>query len=193
MIGLIDLEVYNSILNITEGNNKFELHTDIFDKFSFTELKDELEEIPNISDIIPYHPEHEIIGPRIIEAYQKIHSEKVSPDDYIILLLGYARYLFREFESFLRIVVGLDEDDIQLILKQYNASFVTNELDPGIYTTGDLQKAVYPLGDHEGTLQIGNDDLNKKTKLNSTHLGSTFGKLRVGEKKFFIIFLGFAP
>ena len=64
--------------------------------------------------------------------------------------MGYARSPFRDFESYLRIVVGLDEDDFQLILKQYNANFVTYELDPSIYTTiEDLQEAVYRLGDHE--------------------------------------------
>ena len=46
--------------------------------------------------------------------------------------MAYARSPFRDFESYLRIVVDLDEDDIQLILKQYNANFVTYELDPGI-------------------------------------------------------------
>ena len=35
MIGLVDLEVYNSIFNITKENNKFELNTDTFDEFSF--------------------------------------------------------------------------------------------------------------------------------------------------------------
>ena len=35
----------------------------------------------------------------------------------------YARSLFRDVESYLRIVVGLNEDDIQLILKQYNEKF----------------------------------------------------------------------
>ena len=59
MIGLISLEVYNSIFNITDENNNFELYTDNVDEFSFTELKDELEEIPNISDITPYHLQQE--------------------------------------------------------------------------------------------------------------------------------------
>ena len=80
MIGLISLEVYKSIFNITEENNKFKLYADTFDEFSFTELKDTLEEILNISDITPYHLQHEIIGPRIIEAYQKLQSEKVRTD-----------------------------------------------------------------------------------------------------------------
>ena len=68
MLGLTELEVYNSIFNITKENNKFELYTDTFDEFSFTELKDELKEILNISDITPYHLQHETVGPRIIQA-----------------------------------------------------------------------------------------------------------------------------
>ena len=107
--------------------------------------------------------------------------------------MGYARFSFRDFESYLRIVVGLDEDDIQLILNQYNANFVTYELYPGIYTIEDLQEAVYLPGDHEGTLQIEYDDLNEKTKLILTRFGSTFGTLRFDEKSFFDSLLDFTP
>ena len=39
--------------------------------------------------------------------------------------MGYARSPLRDFESYLRIIVGLNEDDIQLILKQYNEKFIT--------------------------------------------------------------------
>ena len=107
--------------------------------------------------------------------------------------MGYARSPFRDFESYLRIVVDLDEDDIQSILKQYNANFVTYELDPGNYTIEDLQKAVYPLSDHEGTLQTEYHDLNRKTKLFLTHFGLTFGTLRFDNKSFFKTLLGFTP
>ena len=51
MIGLTDLEVYNSIFNITEENNKFEIYRDTPTKFQFLDLKDELEEILNIPHI----------------------------------------------------------------------------------------------------------------------------------------------
>ena len=134
MLGLIDLEVYKSIFNITKENNKFELYTDTFDEFSFEQLKDEVGEILNIPEITDDHLEDDILAPRIAETYRKIRSDKSSHDDYIILLMGYARSLFRDFESYLRIVVGLEEDDIQLILKQYNEKFFTYELDPGNYT-----------------------------------------------------------
>ena len=105
----------------------------------------------------------------------------------------YARSPFPDFESFLRMTGDLDEDDIQLILKQYNENFVSYELDPGNYSIEDLQKAVYPLVDHEGTLQIKYDDLNKRVKLILTRFGLTFGTLRFDEKSFFNTFLDFGP
>ena len=127
MLGLVDLEVYKSIFTINTKNNKFELYTDTFDKLSF-----EREEVLNISDITLHHLQHEKIGPCIIQAYRKLRSEKSSTDGYIILFMGYARSPLRDFESFLRIVVSSDEDNIQLILNQYNSNFVTYQLTPGI-------------------------------------------------------------
>ena len=102
MLGLIYLQVSNSISNINKTNKKFELYTDIFDEFSFTELKYEHEEILSISDSTPYHLQHEKIGPRIIEAYRKLRLEKPSNDAYIILILGFSRLPLRDFESYLR-------------------------------------------------------------------------------------------
>ena len=193
MLGLIDLEVYNSIFNITKENNKFELYTDTFDEFSFPELKDELEEMLNIPEITDDHLEDKTLAPRIAETYWKLRSDKTSHDGYTILLTGYANSSFRDFESYLRIFVGLEEDNIRLILKQYNEKFVTYEIDPGNYTIEDIQKAVYPLGDHKGTLQIEYDDSNKKVKLILSRFGSTFETLRFDEKSFFHILLGFTP
>ena len=67
--------------------NKFENYKDIFDEFSFEDFKDELEEILSNSDITPYHLQHETIGPRNIQAYRKLGTEKWSTDGYIILLI----------------------------------------------------------------------------------------------------------
>ena len=193
MLGLIDLEVYNSIYNITKENNKFELYTDTFDEFSFPELKDEVEEILNISNITDDHLEDETLALRIAETYRKLRSDKTSHDGYTILLTGYANSSFRDFESFLRIIIDLEENDIQLILKQYNEKFVSYELDPGNYTVEDIQKAVYLLGGHKGTLQIEYDDSHKKVKLILSRFGSTFETLRFDEKSFFHTLLGFTP
>ena len=191
--GLIDLEVYNSVFIITKENINFELYTAIFDEFPFLELKDELEEILNIPTFTDSHLEHETLVPRIVETYWKLRSDKTSHDGYIILLMGYARSPFRDFEGYLRIVIGSKEDNIRLILKQYNEKFVTYKLDPGNYTIEDLQEAVYPLGDHENTLPIKYDDINKKVELILTRFGSSFGTLRFDKKLFFHTLLGFTP
>ena len=42
----------------------------------------------------------------------------------MILLYGYTRSRLRDFESYLRIVIGLDEKDFQIILKDYNSHFI---------------------------------------------------------------------
>ena len=90
-------------------------------------------------------------------------------------------------------MIGLEENDIQFILKQYTEKFVSYELDPGNYAIEDIQKAVYPLGNHEGSLKIEYDYLNKKVKLILTRFGSTFETLRFDEKSFFQTLLGFDP
>ena len=105
MLGVTDLEVYNSICNITEETNKFELYRDTSDKFGFLELKDELEKIFDISYITVDHLDDEVLGPRIIDEFIKLSTEKKNNDGYIILLLVYARSLFRDFQSYLRILV----------------------------------------------------------------------------------------
>ena len=133
------------------------------------------------------------MGPRMIKAYWKLRPEKSSTDGYIILLMGSARSLFRDFESYLRIVIGLDEDDIQLIFKQCNEKFITYQLSPEIYSIEDISIALYTIGDHEGTLQIeyddddddDDDDDTTKTKLILTRFRSTFGTLSIDEKSFF--------
>ena len=86
----------------------------------FQELKDEIEETLNISDVTPTHIQPEVRRPRNIEAYKKLGSEKSSTDCLIILLMGYATSPFRDFESYPRIIVGPDENDIQMVSKQHN-------------------------------------------------------------------------
>ena len=110
-----------------------------------------------------------------------------------MILMFYALSFFRDFESFVRNVVGLGEDDIQLILEQYNSNFVTYELLPGIYTIKDIAETVYTMGDHEGTLQYEYDNITMETKLILTRLGGTFGTLRFDENPFFKTLLGFSP
>ena len=164
-LGLTSLEVYNSISNITHGNNKFELFLDTFDKFSFEKLKNQLEGIPNFSNITPELLQDEQTAERKVSTYKKLETEKRGTDVFYMPLLGYARSPFRDFESRLRSVVGLDEDDIWLERKQCNSNFVTCEIPPGIHSVKDISEVVYTMGDHEGILKMEYEDIQVKTRL----------------------------
>ena len=198
MLGLVNLEVYNSIFNITEENNKFELYRDMSAKFGFLELKDELEEILNNSHITDDHLNDEVLGQRIIDEYIKQPRERMNTDGYMLLLLDYGRSLFRDFESYLRIVVGSDEKDIQLILKEYKSHFITYELTPGIYTNQDISDAIQTFSGHKEAIQLEYDDISMKTKIflkfkNNEKGLFALGTLRFDDRSFFHTLLGFTP
>ena len=81
MIGLVSLEVYNSIFNITEENNKFELFTGYLeDEFSYNQLKDNVAEVLGLSDITPKELKLETFGLNVIKTYRKLSTEKNQAD-----------------------------------------------------------------------------------------------------------------
>ena len=129
----------------------------------------------------------------VIVKHKKVGLEKSSTDGYIKLLMGYPRSPFRDFAKYHRIVVGLDEEDIQLILKQNISNFVTYELSPSIHSIEDTSKAVYTMGDHERTLQIEYDDNSIKAKLKLTRFDGTLVTQKFDEKTFLFTLLGFTP
>ena len=135
MIGLVDLEVYNSIYNITEENNKFELYKIPDEKaggISYTKVRDEIEKDLDIEDITSADLQDEIIAPIIIEEYKEQVSKRMNDEQYMNFLAFYTSSVFQDFESFLRTQIDLIEDDIKLVLDEYNSSFITYELQPGI-------------------------------------------------------------
>ena len=137
MIGLTNLEVYNSTFNITEENNKFELYKFPDEKsggVTYEKVRDEIERDLDIEDITAEDLQDYIIGPIIIEEYKKQVTKRMNDEQYMNILAIYTRSVFQDFESFLRIRIDLVEDDIKLVLDEYNSSFITYELDPGIYT-----------------------------------------------------------
>ena len=80
MIGLVNLKVYNSIYNKTEKNIKFHLYTDTFDDLSFRELKEELEEIVGIPNILNEHLQDEELATHIISVFRELQTEKRMTD-----------------------------------------------------------------------------------------------------------------
>ena len=191
ILGLVNLEVYKSIFNITEENNKFEIYRDTPTKFQFLDLKDELEEILGIPHITREHLIDDETASRIFDEYHKLSQEKKNSDGYTILLLNYSRSQFRDFETCLGIRVGLDEEDIQLILKEYNSHFRTYELSPGIYLIKHVSDVIHTFCGHTEDIEIDYDDISMKTKIiskyNDWRENFGLGTLRFDKKFFFFI------
>ena len=148
MIGLTDLEVYNSIFNITKQNNKFELYNFPDEKsggVSYEKVRDEIERDLDISDITATDLQDDIIGPIIIEEYREQVTKRMKDDQYMKILADYVGSVFQDFESYLRTEVDLVEDDVELVLDEYNSSFITYELDIGIYTFKDISEALFNI------------------------------------------------
>ena len=198
MLGLIDLEVYNSIFNITEENNKFELYEFPDEKrggISYTKVRDEIEKDLDIEDITAAGLQDDMIAPINIKEYNDQVTKRMNDDGYMNILSRYTSSVFQDFESFLRTQIDLVEDDIKLVLDEYNSSFITCELDPGIYTLKGISEALFNIlqSDCPGdcnVIVIEYDDFNMKTKLD---VKAGIIAIRFDEKSFFTTILGFTP
>ena len=71
---------------------------------------------------------------------------------------------FRDFEIHLRFTVCWDEDDIQLIFKQFNSYFINHNRAPGIYPIEDVSEFFFTFWDRDRILQIKHDDFSWKQK-----------------------------
>ena len=199
MIGLTDLEVYNSIFNITEENNKFELYKFPDEKaggVTYEKVRDEIEKDLDIEDITAEDLQDDIIAPIIIEEYKEQVLKRMNDEQYMNILGIYTtRSVFQDFDSFLRTQIDLVEDDIKMVLDEYNSNFITYELAPGIYTYRDIAEALYYILQSEypssgSEILIRLDDITRKTKL---VLRSGIIAIRFDEKSFFSTILGFTP
>ena len=198
MIGLVDLVVYISIFNITEQNNKFKLYKFPDEKsggISYIKVRDEIERDLGISDITATDLQDDIIGPIIIDEYREQVTKRLKDDKYMEILARYTSSVFQDFESYLSMEIDLVEDDIKLVLDEYNSSFITYELDPGIYTFKDISEALFNILQSEypgpsNVIDIEYDDITMKTKL---VVKSGIIAIRFDEKSFFSTVLGFTP
>ena len=142
------MEVYNSILNITEKNINFELYKFPDEKaggVTYEKVRDEIERDLDFSDITAADLQDDIIAPIIIEEYKKQVTKRMKDDKYMFILNFYVNSVFQDFESYLRTEVDLVEYDIKLVLDEYNSSFITYELEPGIYTFKDISEALLKI------------------------------------------------
>ena len=140
MIGPTDLEIYSSIYDITEENNKFELYKfpdETAGSISYTKVREEIERDLDISDITAADLQDDIIVPIINEEFKGQVTKRIKDEHYMNLLSFYIRSVFQDFKSFLRTQIHLVEVDIKLVLDEYNSSFITYEIPPAIYTFED--------------------------------------------------------
>ena len=116
-------------------------------------------------------------------------------DKYMDFLGFYVRSVFQAFENCLRTEVDLVEDDIKLVLGEYNSRFFTYEIEQGIYTTKDISEALLKIlqPEHDryyNAIDIEFDDIEMKTKLD-VRAGNI--AIRNDEQSFFSTFLAFTP
>ena len=138
----------NSIFNITEENNKFELYKIPDEKASgvtYEKVRGEIEKDLDNSDITATDLQDDLIGPIIIEEYKKQVTKRLQDEQYMNILSIYTSSVFQDFESFLRTQIDLIEDDVKLVLDEHNSSFITYESEPGIYSYREISEAFFDI------------------------------------------------
>ena len=149
MIGLTDLEVHNSVFNVSEEYNKFK-----FSEFpeneksggvSCEKVRDEIEKDFDFSDITATDLKDDIIAPIIINEHREQVTKRMKDNKYMLVLAMYIDSVFQDFERFLRTEVDWVEDDFRLVLDYYNSSYITDELEPGIYTFKDISEVLFKI------------------------------------------------
>ena len=92
---------------------------------SYIKVRDEIERDLGISDITAADLQDDIIGPIIIDEYREQVKKRMKDEQYMKILSIYTSSVFQDFESFLRTQIDRIEDDVKLVLDEYNSSFVT--------------------------------------------------------------------
>ena len=173
MIGLTDLEVYNSIFNITEEKNKLQLYKFPDEKaggVTYEKVRDETGRDLDISDITANELQDDLIAPINIKEYKEQVTKRMKNELYKNIVAGYVSSVFQVFESYLKTEVDLVEDDNKLVLDEYNSSFITYEISSGIYIFKDISEALFnnlqsEYPEPSNVIDIEYDGINMKTKL----------------------------
>ena len=147
----------------------------------------------DFSDIPAADLQDAIIAPFIIGEYKEQVTKRMKNEQYMNILAGYVNSVFQDFESYLRTEVDLIEDDIKLVLDEYNSNFITFELQLRIYTFEDISEARFNIlqteyPGHSNVIVIEFDDITRKTKF---VVKSGIIAISFDENSFFSTILGF--
>ena len=191
MIGLTDLEVYNSSFNITKKIELYKIFDEIAGIVSYIKVRDEIEKDLVTSDITATDFQDEIIAPNIILKYREQVTKRMKDGKYMLILAMYVDCIFHDFESFLRTEIDLVEDGVCLVVDEYNSKFSNYELTPGTYTFRDISEAFlnnllpeYRV--YNNSVDVEYDDINLKTKLVARPSNIA---IRFDEKSFLVLSL----
>ena len=99
----------------------------------------------DISDITAADLQDDLIAPIIIEEYKEEVTKRMKDEQYMNILSIYSSSVFQDFQSFLRTQIDLIEDDIKLVLDEYNSSFITYGNSPSIYTFTEILEALFNI------------------------------------------------
>ena len=138
----------NSIYNITEENNKFELYIFPDEKaggVTYEKVRCEIERDLDISDITATDLQDDLIRPIIIEEYKKQVTKRSKDEQYLNILSIYTSSVIQDFESFVTRQIDLIEVDVKLVLDEYNSSFFTYESEPGIFSYREISEALFKI------------------------------------------------
>ena len=157
---------------ITKENNKFKLYEFPDGKWcviTYEKVRDEIERDLDISDFTAADLQDDLIAPIISEEYKEQVTKRMKNEQNMNIIAGYAISVVQDIESYLRTEIGLIEDDNKLVLDEYNSSFSTYELQPGIYTFKDFSDALFNIlqTEHPGpsnVIDIEFDDISRKAK-----------------------------
>ena len=91
MIGLKDLEIYNSIFNITEENYNIKLYKYPDEKsggITYNKVRNEIERDSDISDITAADLLGDLIAPNIFEEYKEKVTKRMKNEQYMDIVAG---------------------------------------------------------------------------------------------------------
>ena len=116
-------------------------------------------------------------------------TDRTKNDKYLRISAIYNSSVIQDFDSFLKTEIDLIEDDIGLVSDEYISSFMTYELEPGVYSLFDfLANFVQKENVCNHSIKIEVDDITMKPKL---VVGSGNIALRLESKSFFNSIFGF--
>ena len=145
------------------------------------------------SDITATDSKDEIIDPSIIKEYREQVTKRLKDYGYMNLLAGYVSSVFQVFESFLETEIDLVEDDIRLLLNEYNSRFFTYELERGLYTFKEFSEDLSNIlrTEYEASINVINIEFSDITMQNKLVVRDGFIAKKIIENSLFSSILGF--